>query len=122
MSDAKFLAMLDPEGPERCGVLLACGTIAEMPNLHPSPMEGFAFDAAVLGSPEIVATWHTHPRTSPNLSREDYHMFKQYPHLGHFIISPLGVWLFVSKDDILLRHGNHSLWLSERTSPAPDPG
>ena len=118
----KFSAVFDAKGPERCGVILASGQIAELPNIHPTPHDAFAFDASVLNSPEVVATWHTHPRTGPNLSVEDYRMFKQWPRLGHLVISTSDVWLFIVNDDILVRYGNPTSWLSERTASRPDPG
>lgn len=118
----KFSAVFDAKGPERCGVILASGQIAEMPNIHPDPMNAFAFDASVLNSPDVVATWHTHPTTGPNLSVEDYRMFQQHPRLGHLIISASDVWLFIVNDDILVRYGNPTSWLSERAAFRPDPG
>jgi proteasome lid subunit RPN8/RPN11 len=117
----KFLALFDAAGPERCGVVTPAGEIVEVPNVHPSPMEAFAFDAEVLERPELIATWHTHPRTGPNLSTADYRTFRAYPQLGHFIISASGIWLFMVKNDILVRHGNPLIWLSERTASGTDP-
>lgn len=118
----KFSAVFDANGPERCGVILSSGKIAEMPNIHPDQTNGFAFDASILNRMDVVATWHTHPRTGPNLSVEDYRMFQQHPRLGHFIVSASDVWLFIVNDDILVRYENTSSWLSERTASGPDPG
>lgn len=36
---------------------------------------------------EMVGTWHTHPRTSANLSPSDYYAFASLPALHHFIVS-----------------------------------
>lgn len=44
-------------------------------------------EAAELEKYDAVATWHTHPKTSANLSSSDWRMFKAQDSLKHYIVS-----------------------------------
>jgi proteasome lid subunit RPN8/RPN11 len=59
--------------------------IVEVPNRSENPEYTFAFDAEVLDDGP-VATWHTHPNTTANLSIEDYRFFQCWPEMLHFVI------------------------------------
>lgn len=68
-------------GLEACGLILAKGqrlTAFPCPNVHPSPKEGFAISgphwAAAedeVGEEGIIAVYHSHPETAPELSDVD---------------------------------------------------
>lgn len=96
----------DPNGPELCGVILADGTVKSLPNIHPDPRDNFSMDASDFDDPNIVATWHTHPRTGPNLTVEDYRAFVQFPRLRHYIISATEIWCYRMDGAILVRDDN----------------
>lgn len=69
---------------ERCGIVTADGEIIELQNTHPDPTAGFR-----MGHPEnavTVATWHTHPDGSANLSVLDYRLFLRYTKMNHFVV------------------------------------
>lgn len=73
---------------ERCGVIRADGSIVEIRNSHPTPSDAFRMEVAELDKHEdIVATWHTHPKTIANLSSADYRMFQTQPKWDHYIVS-----------------------------------
>lgn len=95
-----------PTGPERCGVVLVTGEVVELENTHPEPETSFAMPYERVAAPEVIATWHTHPRTGPNLSMEDYKAFMQFPDLRHYVVAAQGVWCFYTQDDILLCEDN----------------
>jgi proteasome lid subunit RPN8/RPN11 len=85
----QLLQLLDPErSDERCGFVMNDGSIVEVGNMHPEPTEGFIMDptAMILQADDAAATWHTHPKTGPNLSQEDYRGFLAWPRLKHHII------------------------------------
>ena len=98
----------DPNGPELCGVVLGDGTIKSVPNIHPDPHDNFAMDATVLDDPEVVATWHTHPRSGANLTVSDYLSFMSYPDLRHYIISASEIWCYRMDNDILVADEHHN--------------
>lgn len=84
-----MLSLLDPSRPdERCGFLMTDGTIVEVKNVHTEPELGFRMDPHELLEhvSNAIATWHTHPKTTPNLSQEDYAGFLAWPKLTHYII------------------------------------
>lgn len=74
-------------GKERCGLIMQGGEILELPNQHADPFRNFEFEESEVTSRAAVATWHTHPVTSANLSAADYHLFLRYDTLWHYIIS-----------------------------------
>lgn len=44
-----------------------------------------------LDEADTLATFHTHPGQSANLSYEDYESFMGYPYLTHYIIGADGI-------------------------------
>lgn len=89
-----FLSTLYSDtGNERCGFIMP-STLVEVANVHLNPTEGFdiSADDIVRWGNECVATWHTHPGATSNLSEDDYSCFvKQWPELHHFIVGSDGV-------------------------------
>lgn len=87
----------DTYDEERCGLILKDGTIIETLNTHDEPLEGFRIDAAELLKhiDHCVASWHTHPYRTSQLSQEDYQGFRQWPKLSHYIVGEDGVRRYV---------------------------
>ncbi|RQS17145.1 Mov34/MPN/PAD-1 family protein [Burkholderia sp. Bp8998] len=109
---------------ERCGFLLNDGSIVECQNVHEQPEIGFEITPASIRQYEdqIAATWHTHPRTGPNLSAEDYRAFQAWPRWFHYIIGEHDVWCYYVRNNavILLDEDDLSAWLPEGTAPGTD--
>lgn len=80
-------------GPERGGLVLDDGTVIELTNLMDEPEDGALLDPAELIQHEdrMVATWHTHPTTSANLSGMDWETFTNWPDQLHAIIGTDGI-------------------------------
>lgn len=89
---------------ERCGIILDSGEIIELPNTHASPTTHFSFDTSYFKHPNVVASWHTHPSTGPNLSVDDYLAFLGHPEVFHYIVGGGKVWGFYIKDKRVLRY------------------
>ncbi|AJD82918.1 hypothetical protein PJWF_00024 [Achromobacter phage JWF] len=102
---------------ERCGLILRDGTILECQNTHEDPHIGFEISAddLVKYASQAVATWHTHPATSSNLSPDDYEAFLAWPQLRHYIISEKDVWCFFIRNNlvVLFDEENPSAWVLE---------
>ncbi len=94
---------------ERCGVVFASGEVLELPNTHVDPSNNFIIFEDDLLRPNVVATFHTHPHTSPNLSVTDYYAFLAYPDLKHYILSKGKIWCFHTVNGILCRYENPNL-------------
>lgn len=90
---------------ERVGFVLKTGEIVEVANICDKPEEGFdvaGFDL-VRFTPIAEATWHTHPGSDSNLSANDWHSFKNWPELEHYIIGKDGISKYVVRDgDVLI--------------------
>jgi proteasome lid subunit RPN8/RPN11 len=117
----------DPNGPERCGIVMSDGRVIELRNLHPDPMDNFAIQNELLFNLDVVATWHTHPRTGPNLTVADYKAFMAHPRLRHYVVSASEIWCFEMSGDILavrerLQNGHHDNDNPTRIPPEPSPG
>lgn len=97
------------EGIERIGFILEDNSVVELVNAHDDPEAGAQFLSeelfAYLYDPdrdqEVVATWHTHPNQSSNLSGEDYTAFLNYPELDHYIIGNNGVSSYYVEDGVV---------------------
>lgn len=75
-----------------------------MENIHPQPELEFQIDLEELEKHDVVATWHTHPNSTSNLSVDDYRCFFSYDSLQHYIIgSDNVVSRYYVENDILLR-------------------
>lgn len=86
---SKLLSKLEPGAlEERCGLVMADGSVIDVTNVSGTPELGFRMDAQELldNVDRAISTWHTHPDTDPNLSEEDYAGFLQWPKLSHFIV------------------------------------
>lgn len=97
-------ALYKPDGPERVGFILNDGTVVEVENIAEDPIKGFdVSDADLLALEDaMVASWHTHPGQTGNLSLDDHDSFLQWSHLVHHIIGNDGVWTFKVVDGIVL--------------------
>lgn len=102
---------------ERVGVVLRDGTIVEMLNVSPQPEESFLVDPAEMlrYEDEMVATWHTHPKTDSNLSGDDYLTFTMWPDQLHLIIGTDGVKGYVVKKGSVVNDArkDHPAWRLE---------
>lgn len=108
--------LLKEDTVERCGIILTSGEILELENVHPSPENNFAM-LNIDERPDVQATWHTHPHTSPNLSVADYLAFQEYPNLRHYVVSRSAIWCFGVRSGILQRYDDDNFTrLSEGTS------
>lgn len=89
----KLVDFYAPDGPERVGFILRSGEIVEVKNVSNDPLNAFAVEPEELIrlEDEMVASWHTHPGVTSNLSGDDYAAFKSWPDLLHYIIGKGGV-------------------------------
>lgn len=78
---------------ERVGFVLDDGAIIEVENICSDKENGFEVKGEDLlrHYDRIVATWHTHPGQSANLSVGDQTSFLNYPEWIHHIIGSDGV-------------------------------
>lgn len=88
-----MLQFYSPDGLERVGFKLQDGTLVEVKNVFPHPLQSFdvAPEELLLYEDTAVASWHTHPGRPANLSADDYAAFRMYPHLEHFILGSDGI-------------------------------
>ena len=70
---------------ERCGTIDVNHQIVEVENQSKNPEFTFAFMMEDLEN-GAIATWHSHPTTSANLSIDDYRFFQSWPEMLHFIV------------------------------------
>jgi len=91
---------------ERCGVILGDETIIELKNISENPKLDFVMREEDFKeyAGRIVATWHTHPITSANLSVEDYIMFRSKPDWYHYIVSEKEVWCYYIRNGKVILH------------------
>lgn len=99
------------EGPERLGFILRSGEVVELPNSHDDPEQGARFLSDDLfeylysGNFDVVATWHTHPSATCNLSGEDYIAFNNNPQVEHYIVGNDGVAKYFVDEKGVVRRG-----------------
>lgn len=81
------------EGPERVGFVLENDLVVEVTNVHPQPLNNFDVPVEALIEFEdlAVATWHTHPGGTSQLSLDDDAAFRAWPDLLHYIVGSDGV-------------------------------
>lgn len=105
MNSAPKLLELFSGSHERVGFILDSEEIIECQNISTDPENSFkvSADDIIKYADGAIATWHTHPGATNNLSVNDYDMFLSWPHLRHFIIGTDGVREYVVKDgDVLI--------------------
>ncbi len=92
------------EDVERVGFVLPHGKIVEVDNIALDPKIGFdvSADDLITYGDDAVATWHTHPGASNNLSTEDMHTFLAWSNLDHYIIGNDGVRKYTVVDGEVL--------------------
>lgn len=91
---------------ERCGFVTERGRVVEVPNVAEDPSNSFRIDPKETlkwTAKGVVATWHTHPHTDPNLSGEDYSCFLNWPDLKHYIVGREDVKLYVVEDGLVVQ-------------------
>lgn len=105
---------------ERCGFVLKDGSFVELINTHEDTQNGFRINSADILKYEetVAATWHTHPRTSANLSLEDYKCFLAWPNWYHFIVTRDTVQGYYVEQNRVLIHDDLDL---PRLSEGPVP-
>ncbi len=92
----------DPSSPERVGFISSGGAIVECENIAQDPVYGFAVSGCdILAHLDAVATWHTHPGASSNLSMDDHSAFLNFPDMKHFIIGSDGVRCYEVRDGVI---------------------
>lgn len=90
------------DAEERCGLVLASGEIVETSNIAAQPQYSFEIPPEDMVREGVVATWHTHPGQSANLSHEDYAGFLNWPTLEHHIIGTDGVRSYRVVDGLIV--------------------
>lgn len=93
MFEPDSLRMFLTPGAERVGFILKDGTVVEVENTCEIPDEGFEVlpEDIERHHDDVVATWHTHPGASSNLSVGDMESFRTFPDWRHFIVGQDGV-------------------------------
>ena len=87
------------DGDERCGIITPEGEIIECENRAADPTDRFQLSEEELK--RAAATWHTHPKSSANLSLPDYYFFKSWSEINHFIVSSTEVRCYSTFDGLL---------------------
>ncbi len=100
--------LYDPaELREVCGLIDIYGHVHLVDNVHTEPEKGYRMDPVsalrLLNDQEIVATVHTHPNGTSNLSQEDYAGFSLWPDLAHYIVGNDGITHYWFEDGLLLQ-------------------
>jgi len=100
-----LLAFYHPTGNERVGLILKDGTIVELPNQALNPSEGSKIDIMDLIHYEdlAMATFHTHPGESSDLSLDDHKAFSNWPEFKHYIVGKDGVSCYSIKGKSVVR-------------------
>ena len=99
----KLLTYFEGE-KERVGFVLRDGTLVEVANHCSDPENGFEVSGEdiIRYTDDAVATWHTHPGETNNLSVGDYQTFLSWPNLRHFIIGTNGIREYYVEDGEVL--------------------
>src|SRR3546814_13066179 len=95
-----LLDFYSDDGFEHCGLILTTGEIIELVNVAEDPFESFEIsdDDLIKYEDQAIASWHTHPGQSSQLSLSDYEGFLSYPDLQHHIIGNDGVTSYFIKN------------------------
>lgn len=102
---ASLMQFLEQDGNERVGFVLKDGSTVEISNICQDPKNGFDVDGADLLRylDDAVATWHTHPNATSNLSVGDLQSYLNYPELTHYIAGTDGVATYYVENGRVLR-------------------
>ena len=89
---------------ERVGFIMPNDKIVEVQNVCSEPEDGFDVspEDLLLYLDDAVATWHTHPKTTSNLSVRDFETFLFHPHLRHYIVGTDGISEYYVEDGEVL--------------------
>ena|SRR5688500_5558582 len=98
------LSRLWVDNIERCGFILQNHEVVEIHNHHGDPTDGFRIKEEAMNrySDRILATWHTHPSTSANLSVPDYFLFCRLSQWHHVIIFKNDIRIYKAIGDRVL--------------------
>jgi len=90
---------------ERVGFILSDGKIVEVENVAADKKQGFSVkpEDLIKYENEAVASWHTHPGASSNLSMDDYAAFVSWPDWKHYVIGIDGVSCFEVIDGVVVK-------------------
>lgn len=94
------------ENNELVGVVFSDGTIKQLENISNSPEDSFRLrgeDLLLLDDPNVVATWHTHPKSNSNLSVTDKVSFLMWPRLKHYIKGLDGTTCYVIRGHLCVK-------------------
>lgn len=85
------------DGNERVGFIFDDESVIEVDNISESPSNSFDVrtEDLLLHATKAVASWHTHPNGSSNLSPLDYDAFKAWPDMKHYIVGNDGVSCYI---------------------------
>jgi proteasome lid subunit RPN8/RPN11 len=104
---SKLKAHLKPDDKhERCGFVTKRGRVVEVSNVAANPENAFKIDPSETIKwldRGIVATWHTHPHGSANLSGEDYSCFLTWDDLQHYVVGQDHVALYTVEDGLVVQ-------------------
>ena len=85
---------------ERCGIIPSNRNVIEVVNQSKNPEYTFAFLFEDLDN-DSLATWHSHPTTTANLSIDDLRFFQSWPEKIHFIVGIDEVRCYQVQDGIV---------------------
>lgn len=88
-------------------MILSDGKIIETANVAGDPLEAFEIPDAelLLYEDEAIASWHTHPGVSSQLSFDDFEGFLMWPQLKHYIVGNDGVACYVVRKGAVVIDG-----------------
>ena len=105
--DPKILLsfLTDPDTPERVGFVLKNDEVIELTNICPELNEGaeVAPEDYIKYENDLVAMWHTHPGEKNELSIADYHTFRAFSNIDHYVVGTNGVIRYYVQDGMVLR-------------------
>lgn len=91
------------DGAERGGFVLSDGSVVELDSQSGDDDSFLPSAADILEyAGQAVATWHTHPGASANLSVDDWQTFIDWSNLKHIIIGEDGIRFYRVADGMVL--------------------
>jgi len=113
LSRHKLLELNDAWNPviECCGIILRDFTLVPLQNHSSTPELNFImkWEDYEPYRDQIIATWHTHPHESANLSVADYLMFKSNPEWRHFIVARDIIWAYSTRNSRVFLDKTYSI-------------